>query len=266
MKLSVFLVSMALCSVAVANPRPLPFSYQHEQLAEGEAELEQFVDLNPVRARSDSTGEPVWYGQTQFTTELEYGISSRLELGLYAVIVPGAASGFASIPRASESNGMKQRLRYQLAPTGVWPLDVGLYGEVAENEREIELEAKIILQRRIGPLRLIANASAEQEIYYDGTRDLVLSPSAGATVEITPAVQPGIEWWMHAEYPEEDPPDPRPFTLGPHHYVGPALLLQFGKVWWTSGVYLRVNETRRTLQPGEGFGALWARSVVGIGL
>ena len=33
-----------------ANPRPLPFTYVYETLAEGDAELEQYGDLTPVRA------------------------------------------------------------------------------------------------------------------------------------------------------------------------------------------------------------------------
>ncbi len=250
---------------AAANPRPLPFTYQHEQLQKDATELEQYVDLVPVRAYSASSGDRVWYGLSQFQTEFEHGLTDRLELGLYVTLVPAPTSGFASIPRGTEGNGMKQRLRYQLAPTGDWPIDVGLYGEVSENEREVELEGKVILQRRLGPLRLIANATAEQEIYYGGTRDFVLTPSAGATVEITPTVQPGLEWWMHAEYPEQHPPSPRPFGLGPHHYLGPALLLEFGQLWWSTGVYFRLSDRNHTLQPAETFGNIWVRSVLGIG-
>lgn len=252
--------------VAVANPRTLPFTYQHEQLTAGEAEVEQFVDMTPVRARDEATGDPAWYGLTQLQTEFEQGLSDRLELGLYVSFVPSAATGFTQVPRASEGTGIKQRLRFQLAPTGAWPIDLSLYGEVAENEREIELEGKIIVQRRIGPARLIANLTAEHEMYFDGRRDRVLAPSAGLTFETSASVQPGIEWWMDAEYPEKDPPAKRPFALGPHHYVGPALLLQFGRIWWTTGLYVRASDTRHTLQPGEGFGNVWARTIVGIGL
>jgi len=251
---------------AAANPRPLPITYPHAQLAEGEAELEQFVDLTPVRARSATTGEPAWYGLTQFATEFEYGLTPRLELGLYVTLAPGAASDFADVPKAMDGNGMKQRLRYQLAEPFAWPVDVSVYGEVSENEREIEAEAKIILERRFGRARLMVNLTGEREFYYDGTHDLVLAPSGGLTFEVTPSVQPGIEWWMNAEYPEEDAPSPRPFELGPHQYVGPTVLFLFGRLWWTTGVYLRATDRHHTLAPGEGFGRVWVRSVVGVGL
>jgi hypothetical protein len=257
-------VALALhSSVASANPRPLPFTYQHEQLAAGATEIEQFVDLTPVRA---DNGEPVWFGLTQFQTEIEHGITDRLELGLYLTIAPGAPAGYQSVPDSLEGNGMKQRLRYQLAPTGQWPIDVSLYGEISETDSEVEFEAKVILQRRIGIARVIANAMAEQEMYYTGQRDFVIRPTAGVTFEASPSVQPGIEWWMQAEFPENNAISPRPFGLGPHQYIGPALLLQFGNVWWTSGVYARLSDTGHTLQPGESFGNLWVRSVVGVGL
>jgi hypothetical protein len=265
----------ALCSAALAvsltpsasaTPRPLPYTYQHEQLPTGESELEQFVDFTPVRARPEESTTPVWYGLTQFQAEYEHGITDRIELGLYLTYVPSVATGFAEAPRSSEGTGLKQRLRFALADTGAWPIDVGLYLELVENEREIETEAKIILQRRFGPLRAIANLGAEREYYYDGRHDIVLNPSAGLTFEATPSIQPGIEWWMRAEYPEENAPHPRPFDLGPHHYVGPAVLIQLGRLWWAAGVYFRVSDTSHTLQLNEGYGNIWARSVLGFGL
>jgi len=253
-------------SVASANPRPLPFTYQHEQLAQGSAELEQYVDLTPARARAAESPDPKWYGLTSFQTEFEYGITDRLELGLYITMAPAAASGFAEIPRAMDGTGMKQRLRYQLAGTGEWPIDVSVYGELVENEREIEVEAKVLLQRRFGLARLIANLSAEQEFYYDGTHDFVLNPTAGLTFELSPTIQPGIEWWMRAEYPQENAPDPRPFALGPHHYLGPTIMLQFGSLWWTTGLYVRLSDFSHELAIGEAYGPIWARSVIGVEL
>jgi hypothetical protein len=264
-RLALATLPLLWASAAGANPRPLPFTYQHEQIASGAVELEQYVDLTPSRARDAGSGEAKWYGLTQFATEFEYGITDRLELGLYVTLAPAAASGFADIPRNIDGNGMKQRLRFKLAETGEWPIDLSLYGELVENEREIEIEAKVILQRRLGLARIIANLSAEHEFYYDGAEDNVLNPSAGVTFELSPSIQPGIEWWMRAEYPEQEV-SPRPFALGPHHYLGPTLLLQLGALWWTTGVYLRLSDRAHTLVIGEGFGSLWVRSVVGVEL
>jgi hypothetical protein len=251
---------------AAANPRPLPFTYQHEQLAEGEAEVEQFVDFSPTRAQELPSGDLAWYGLTSFITEFETGITDRLELGLYVTLAPGAPSEFTTTPEPFESSGVKQRLRWSLAPTGAWPVDVSLYGELAENTSEIEVEAKVLLQRRFGIARLIANVSAEREFYFDGHHDIVLNPSAGLTFDPKPWIQPGIEYWLHAEFPEENPPHPKPFDLKPHSYLGPALLLQFKRIWWSNGFYMRVSNLNHTLEAGETFGNFWFRTVIGVGL
>jgi hypothetical protein len=258
------LFSTLSSTTARANPRPLTFTYQSEQLAKGEAELEQFGDYTPVRARSAESGDLRWYGLSQFQTEFEYGVTDRSELGLYVSYVPSSAPGFSEIPRSTEGTGLKQRLRYQLAPPGVWPVDVSVYGEIVETEREIEFEGKLVLQRRFGKLRAIGNFTAEREYYFDGVHDIVIIPTAGLTFEATPVVQPGFEYWMRAEYPEEESPSPRPFQLGPHHYLGPTLLLQLGRLWWTTGLYTRLSDRSHSLTLGEGFGSVWLRTVVGL--
>ncbi len=262
-------VTLALLTstrAVTANPRPLPFTYQHEQLAAGESELEQYADFTPVRALAVPSGDLAWYGLTSFATEFETGITDNLELGLYITFAPAPPGDFTQTPLPMNGNGMKQRLRYSLAPSGEWPVDVSLYGELAENEREVEIEAKVLLQRRFGMARLVANLSAEREFYFDGRHDFVLNPSAGLTFEPTPRIQPGLEYWLHAEFPEEDPPHPVPFELKPHSYLGPTLLLSFGRLWWTNGFYFRVSNLNHTLEAGESFGNVWFRTLIGVGL
>src|SRR4029077_20484347 len=164
-------------------------------------EVEQFIDYMPTRVLSSATGAPVWYGSTQFQTEVEYGLTDRVELPISFTCVPEPSARVVSLPQLIQGNGSKQRVRWRLADPEAWPIDVALYGEVAENEREIELEAKIILQRRFGRLRLITNLWAEREFYFDGRREWVLNPTAGATVELGQGrVHLGVEGWMRAEF------------------------------------------------------------------
>src|SRR5262249_48608711 len=140
-----------------------------------------------------------------------------------------------------------------------------LYGEVVETQDEIEFEAKLIGQRRFGPLRLTANLWGEREFYLDGRREWVANPTLGASYQVTPTFQPGAEAWVRAEYPSPSPAT-RGFELGPHGYVGPVALLSFGRLWVSSGAYARVTKTGHALQPGESFGNFWFRSVVGVDL
>ena len=251
-----------------ANPRPLPFTYPSESLRQGTGEIEQFLDFIPIRALS-SAGNAIWYDATQLQTEIEYGLTDRLELALYFTFVPNAGDRATAVPALPEGNGAKQRLRYALADPGAWPIDVAVYGELAENEREVELEGKLILQRRIGRLRLIANLTVEREFYFEGAREWVLNPTFGLSHASSAWVHLGLEGWMRAEVPD-DLSGPRPFNLGPHVYVGPAVMLDLGRLWWTTGVYLRVSNLDRAVSapeppvPGDAFGRFWVRTVIGL--
>jgi hypothetical protein len=193
------LFTVCVAHTAGANPRPLPFTYIYETLPRGDAEVELYSDLAPTRVTESSLGNGgnVWYLNQQFQVEIEYGLTDRLELGLYLTLAPQDPI-VANQPAMPEGTGVKQRLRYRFADAGQWPVDLAVYGELTENQSEIELEGKVILQRRVGPLRIAANAWAEREYYYAGRREWVLNPTAGVVFEKWITAQPGIEYWMHA--------------------------------------------------------------------
>jgi len=258
---------VASAATSHANPRALPFTYTTDMLASGQVEIEQYVDLVTLRAISPATSGAEWYLPSAFQTEIEIGLTDRLELGLYMTFVPDAGEQFASKALfPGTGNGLKQRLRYGLAEPGAWPLDVALYGEVVENEREIELEAKLLLQKRFDRLRIAANLSGEYELYFSGQRELVLNPSLGATYEVTPRLHVGVDSWLRGEYPRNPAPAKRTFGLGPQAYVGPAVMVNFGKLWWAVGAYARVTSVSHDLQPGEPYGPFYVRSMIGYDL
>ncbi|HEY4188226.1 MAG TPA: hypothetical protein VGP07_24340 [Polyangia bacterium] len=259
------LLMAAIAGSAHANPRPLPFTYQTESLAAGTGEVEQFVDFIPIRVQDGASGAPILYNATEFQTEIEYGLTDKLEIALYFMFVPGPnGDQYRSVPALMMGNGSSQRVRYRFADPQAWPVDVAVYGEVTENDREIELEGKVILQRRIQRLRLITNLWAEREMYFRGAREWVLNPTLGATYEFTPRFHLGAEAWMRAEYPD-GAMGPRAFNLGPHVFVGPAFMFNFGPVWWATGAYVRATDTSRSLQVGDSYGRVWVRTVLGLG-
>jgi hypothetical protein len=167
----------------------------------------------------------------------------------------------------TDTTGVKERLRYVFCNPGAWPIDVGVYGELVEGDTEAELEGKILLQRRFGNLRIASNLWAEYELYYSGSRrDVVLNPTLGATYEITPTVHVGAEGWLRMEFPNVAVTDHWP--LGPHVYLGPTVMFNFGKLWWSSGVYARVTKGDATVPAPtvEPYGVVWARTVIGLSL
>jgi hypothetical protein len=250
-----------------ATPRPLPFTYTADTLAAGETEIEQYVDMTPVVALSQTSPGNVWYTATQFQTEFEHGITDHLELGLYVAIMPDPGPAYVNAATLTEGTGFKERLRWALADPGRWPLDVALYGELVEYTTEFEIEAKIILERRIGKLRVATNLWAEREFYYaQNQQDWVLNPTLGATYEITPAFHVGLEDWLRVEYTSLPLPNGRPFSLGPQEFLGPAVMVNLGHLWWSTGIYARLNDIDRTAEPLDDFGPVWVRTIVGIEL
>ena len=248
---------MSSPEIARATPRPLPFTYNYETLPEGQAEVEQYVDLTPVKAVSaGGARDVVWYTATQFQTELEYGVTDHLELAIYAALAPTPSSdAYVETATLTEGTGMKERLRLRIADEGVLPVDIALYGELVEFESEFEIEGKVILQKRFGDLRIAANLWAEREFEYaSNQQNWVINPTLGVTYQITPTFHVGVDSWLRAEFPNPAP-HPRPFNLGPNEYVGPAILLDFGKIWWSTGIYVRVDQLNRTLSPDSPGGA-----------
>jgi hypothetical protein len=270
-------VLAAMAGTAHANPRALPFTYSTDTLPPGEVEFEQTVDMVPLRAPNTSTGKNVSYLATQFLTEFEIGLRDRLELALYLTYVPTVNANVISPQDQAimpEGNGAKQRIRYTLAPLGAWPVDVGVYGELSENEHELEFEGKILLQRRVGKLRIDANLWAEYELYFarqaDGTiqRDVVINPTLGASYEVSPKFSVGVDSWLRGEYPTNQymAPTVRPFALGPEYYVGPAIMMSFKKIWWTVAAYARVTDIDETPAVGSYFGRVWIRTMFGYNI
>jgi hypothetical protein len=256
---------------AHATPRPLPFTYTYDTLATGESELETYIDLTPVKAIAP-TGQPVWYTATQYQMEFEHGITDHLELGLYAAFQPDAPQGYTDTATLTEGTGFKERLRWRIAEEGQLPIDLALYLELVEYQTEFEVEAKVILQKRFGKLRIAANAWVEREyLYAANAQDWELNPTIGATYQVTPSFHAGVEYWMRVEFPDPAP-TPRIFSEGPNQFVGPALMFNLGHFWWSTGIYARVNDVGRTALPTnatqqpDDYGPIWARTVIGLEL
>ena len=118
-------------------------------------------------------------------------------------------------------------------------------------------------ERRLGRVRLLANLWAEREQYYDGHGEWVLHPTAGFNVELTPVVTVGVEGWLNGEYGSGEA---IVFNNSLHSYVGPSLLLQTGRLWWSAAPYVRLDKFTRSDEFGDEYAHLWVRSAVGLSL
>lgn len=262
----VVLALLLSARTAAANPKALPFTYGVQTNPKGQGEVETYTDLIPLKAVDAATGQTVKYLAPQFQMEFEWGLTDRLELGMYVTFAPRLGDSFSSYPKTTVGNGSKQRLRWRLADEGDWPIDVGLYGEVTENEREIELEGKVILQKRFGKLLVLSNLWVEHEFYFQGKREWVFNPTLGFQYQATPNIFPGFEAWMRAELEPGAEEEEADFDAGPHVYAGPTLMASLGTFFLTAGYYLRTTQFGRPLSVGDAMGASWFRLIVGFNM
>jgi len=263
-----------LAPSARATPRPLPFTYPVQTLPQGTLEVEQYVDLTPVRvAREEAAGtEAVTSLRSVLQTELEYGLTDRLELGFYFVFRQAAS---ATSPYL-QFQGLKQRLRYELSERAVWPIEVGLYGEVAEFHDEFEFEEKILLQRRMGAWNFGVNLWVEQEYYFQtGDWRFIYNPTAGVSYEISPKFSLGAEYWLRGRFDDDDASQPAglpgvntetPSGSTARHYLGPTFMVQSAEYFLSLGAYARMDGLTDEAVVGDAWGKLWVRTLIGVHL
>jgi hypothetical protein len=247
-----------LPSAAFATPHLLPYTYSYATSPPGEFEVEQYVDVTPVPA-FDQQAEQLLTMRAVLTTELEYGLTDRIELGLYFQLSNNPGGGSGDWPLFFD--GLKERARLRLAEPGEWPVDVSLYLEVAELSTEVELEAKVNLERRFGPVVALANLWAEREWYYRGAAEWVFNPTGGLSWELSPAIHVGLEYWMRWEFG-----GPANSAQPARHFLGPALLLQSKKVWLAIAPYLRLDGWNTAPRIGDLYGRVYVRAIVGAEL
>jgi hypothetical protein len=259
-----------------ATPRPLPFTYPAQTLPQGTLEVEQYVDLVPVRvAREDPEGtRAVTSIGSVLQTELEYGFTDRLEGAFYFTFRQNAS---ASSP-ALTFQGVKQRVRYELSERGVWPIDVGLYGEIAEFHDEIEFEEKLLLSRRFGAFGVATNLWVEQEYDFQNSEwHFIYNPTLGATYDLSPSFVVGLEYWARGNFSEEEEEEAEAavpgavapaskIPSGPRHYLGPTFMAQSADYFFTVAAYARLDHLGDDAVVGDQYGKLWFRVLIGVHL
>jgi hypothetical protein len=143
-----------LAGTARADRRYFVETYTPYLAPAGEVELELWSAS--LRGQGDSTAT-AWENRA----ELEYAIADRLTGALYLNYVqePGSAMRF---------DGPSVELIYALAERGRLPFDPALYFEVRANGDEVELEPKLLVGLRHGPIVAAANLIGEFETIHSG--------------------------------------------------------------------------------------------------
>lgn len=154
------LVILALLGVGIANAqdRLFTYTYQSSVLNKGQRELESWSTLR--------TGREDYYARFDNRTEYEIGLGKNLQTAFYLNLTSTTSTSIENSNKSLTTEneiGFSNEWKLKLLDPVANPLGAALYGEVGIFSNEIELEGKVILDKKIGNFTIAANGVYEQE-------------------------------------------------------------------------------------------------------
>ena len=216
-------------SASRADSRRFAWSYEAATSPAGTREYEQWVTW-----KTDHAADPL-RDQVQFRHELEFGLSDRVQLGVYV-----ADWGYTRTAGGSDTevSGTAAEVIWNLADPAAGALGVAAYGEVAIGAEKFALEAKLLLEKPLGPLTLVANTVLEAEWEdEDWTEDTgALEQTLGLSWQFSPSLLVGAEGVVEKELPG--------WRGGSEAvaWAGPNVSLRLPAFWVTTAPLLRLGD------------------------
>ncbi len=196
-----------------AAERRFAYSYGASPFTPGSLELETWATWK--------TGEG--FDRIDFRHELEWGVSERLQLGLYFADwrwQDGEGSSFHDVALEAIYN--------LTDPNEDW-IGSSLYGEIKGYEDFLELESKMLLQKDFGPLSMVYNVGLEAEWEGAGLEETKgeFVQTLGLSYLVKPSLGVGAELLHEIEIPEWEEAGNSAL------YIGPNVTLRSGRLWAT---------------------------------
>ena len=242
---------LSVAAPALAGESPFGYVYTTDTHPRGEREVEQWLTRRHGQSRGD-------YDLWQARTEIEYGITDRLQTALYlnydhvsafhnradGTTGPGAFVPDAADPDARYSRTFFQSFSsewiYRLFSPYKDPIGLALYIEPSWGPDQRELETKLILQKNFLDDRLVwaANftAAAEKERFHgEWEREGELELTTGLAYQIVPRWHAGVEYRHHRGYAGRGfAADKRVYAAS---FLGPSVHYA-SRNWWVSATFL----------------------------
>jgi len=188
--------SACLSGTALANATERHFTYTYESgvLPSGHVELEPWTTVR--------VGREDFYSRIDNRLEFELGLTERLQTSLYLNTAATAqdvrgAGGVTTRLQSFELSSVSSEWKLKLSDPMAHVLGSALYLEGSYGNSEAELEAKVILDKRLGNLLLAANLVGELEWEFadpeETERETAFELDLGAAYFITRSVTLGAE-------------------------------------------------------------------------
>jgi hypothetical protein len=196
---------------ADAGQRRFAYSYETLTAPKGSIELENWVTWK----HTDLVGgddKDVY----QFRHEIEFGVTDRLQLALY--VADWQYNEDDEEGHSARYSGSGLEVIYNLTNPNTDFLGSALYGEVIVGEDLVELEGKILLEKRFGNLDFVYNAVLEAEWEGNGLDEKTgeFQQTLGISYDITKSFSLGVEAVHEIEMPEWEEAESGRFFVGPN--------------------------------------------------
>lgn len=224
---------LSLCtlpSIASANERHFTYTYESAVLPVGGKEIEVWT--------TPRIGKQDYFVRFDQRLELEVGVSDNLMTAFYlnAETVTADVAGAAGTERVTESelHGVSNEWKLKLSDPVADSVGMALYGEISAATAEAELEAKLIIDKKVGDLLFAGNLvlANETEFEREGDESEVeqeqeVELDLAMAYFVSPGVTVGLELRNHNEVYEGE-------WLHSAIFAGPTVAYA-GEGWWIAG-------------------------------
>jgi len=227
--------SFFLPSAVHAGERRFTYVYEATTAAKGEIEIENWMTWKTQR-EGGSRGNVF-----DFRHEIEFGITDRLQVGVYLAdwSVEDSVAGGENGANASFQDSAVE-LIYNLTNPVTDIIGSAIYGEMKIGPEKFELEGKLILQKNFGPFVVAYNATLEAEwegerFGYFNERKGTFEQTLGASYQFTPNFLLGAEF-LH-EFDIADWQDVGDSVV----YVGPNASFRYDRFYVTATALIQAT-------------------------
>ena len=227
-------VVLALSATSARADRPFPYTWTSTTQANQTTDAALWVSVR--------SGRPTQYDRLEVRGWASAGVSKRVDVhfGVEADVA------FGRRDRKSFDGRVSALARYRLFdPDDV--LGVALLGRAGFGVEGAVLEARLVLDRKLGDVLLALNSSYERTVFWD-RRDAIdtrLEHSFGVRLMVTPDVGAGFEVRGR-----------QAFLSGAYQgsalYVGPTLSISTKWVWFSFGAVAQVGSDKVEGDRGNG--------------
>ena len=259
------LTASLLPTTALANERHFTLSYETATLPAGAVEIEPQTTFR--------MGKDQYYLGIDHRLEFEFGITDRLMSALYLNFGSETARNGSNLDAVFASRGVSSEWKYKLSDSVADALGLALYLELTAAPTEYEVEAKLLMDKRVGQMHLVGNVIYEAGFEHKGywNTEHKIGASLGASYFLSDHLTVGLEAWAEGIVEAEEDNGDKALQHGAL-FVGPVVGYASRGWWIAASATPQVVGFGKTVSESAGFRdlddyhAMQARVLLGIHL